>query len=323
MQKLEIIKWLKKDYPKALFKQADSIQKKFCKDIVHLRAIIEFSNFCKKNCSYCGLRKNNKKLCRYRIDVDQIYKRALKAFNLGYKTIVLQSGEDDVYSNDLLCWLIGKIKKNTDCALTLSLGEKSFKEYKRLKEAGADRYLLKFETSDRLLFKKVKPNSSFESRLQCVRWLRELGYQSGSGNIIGLPGQTIESLADDILLIKELNLDMVGVGPFIPHPETPLADKRSGSADLTLKVIALIRILTKNVHLPVTTALASLDKNFVKKSLFAGANVIMSNLTPLKYKKLYQVYPGKFDFSENNYAKRIIKETGKTVGKDRGDSLRL
>ena len=221
-KKEEIVKHLTCNKNRNILKEADSIRKEHCGDEVHIRGIIEFSNYCERDCLYCGLRKSNKKLTRYRMTADEIFKAARKVEEFKYKTIVLQSGEDDYYRIEELCGLVKRIKKEIDCAVTLSIGERTYDEYKQLREAGADRYLLKFETSNKKLFVFLKPGSLYEKRLKRLEWLRDLGYQVGSGNMVGLPGQTLEMLADDILLINKLDLDMIGIGPFIPpiliHP---------------------------------------------------------------------------------------------------------
>ena len=207
-----------------LFSLADEVRKKYVGDDVHLRGLIEFSNICKRTCKYCGLRCENKTLDRYRISPEDIIVYAKNAVDMGYKTIVLQSGEDEFYSKDVLCKIIKGIKK-LDVALTLSVGERSFEDYKAFKDAGADRYLIRIETTDRNLYKTMHPNMDFDNRVRCLKDLKKLGFETGTGCLVGLPNQTIESLADDILFFKEINADMVGIGPFIPHPDTPLRDE--------------------------------------------------------------------------------------------------
>ena len=204
----------KKDY--WLFKEADKVRHENVGDEVHLRGLIEFSNICKRQCKYCGLRSPNKEIDRYRLFEEEILLTAKNAVNLGYRTIVLQSGEDDYFDTDKMCNIIREIKK-LDVALTLSIGEKTYDEYKAFKESGADRYLLRIETTDKNLYKEMHPGVNIENRLECLYNLKELGYETGTGCLVGLPNQTIESLANDILFFKELNADMVGIGPFIPH----------------------------------------------------------------------------------------------------------
>ena len=205
-----------------LFSHADRVRKDNTGDEIHLRGLIEFSNTCSRTCKYCGLRAENSRIDRYRMTVEEITECAQKAVNAGYKTIVLQSGEDYSYTTNTLCKIIETIKK-LDTAVTLSIGERSFEDYKAFKDAGADRFLIRIETTDKNLYNQMHPNMSFENRLRCIKDLKKLGYETGTGCLVGLAGQTIESLADDILFFKDINADMIGIGPFIPHPNTPLA----------------------------------------------------------------------------------------------------
>ncbi|KYO64607.1 [FeFe] hydrogenase H-cluster radical SAM maturase HydE [Thermovenabulum gondwanense] len=311
-----------------LYQKADKIRKKYVGDEVHLRGLIEFSNYCRNNCLYCGIRRDNKKVRRYRMEIDEIFETVSLASRLGYKTVVLQSGEDMYYTLDKLTELIKRIKNDMDIAITLSIGERSYEEYEKLYEAGADRYLMRFETSNPELYAKLHPDSSFENRINILKWLKQIGYQTGSGVMIGLPGQTIEDLAEDILMFKKLDLDMIGVGPYICHPDTPLAGNPGGTAEMTLKVIALTRIVTKNTHIPATTALATLrPEDGREKALMAGANVIMPNVTPLKYREHYTLYPNKICINEsalqcNSCIKRRIYSIGRVIGTDYGHSLK-
>ena len=233
--KQELIQILKDESKNEwLFKTADKVRKENVGDEVHLRGLIEFSNICRCQCKYCGLRSGNKNLDRYRILKDELISYAKKAVSMGYKTVVLQSGEDEYYSADKLCEIIKEIKK-FDVAITLSIGEKSFDEYEAFKKAGADRYLLRIETTDKNLYKKMHPNMSFENRVACLYNLKTLGYEVGTGCLVGLPEQTVESLADDILFFKDLKADMIGIGPFLPNPNTPLAKAKTGDFWLSLK----------------------------------------------------------------------------------------
>ena len=216
-----------------LFSLADKVRKENVGDEVHLRALIEFSSTCKRTCKYCGLRAPNKDAKRYNLSSDEIFELAQNAVNLGYKTIVLQSGENDYYTTDKMCEIIERIK-NLDVALTLSIGERSFDDYKAFKNSGADRYLIRIETTDENLYRQMHPNMSFENRVKCLENLKELNYELGTGCLVGLPNQTIESLADDILFFKKMNVQMLGIGPFIPHPNTPLAYAQTGSFTLAL-----------------------------------------------------------------------------------------
>ena len=305
-----------------LFNYADKIRRENVGDDVHLRGLIEFSNICKRTCKYCGLRCENKELERYRIEAEDIVSYAKTAVNMGYKTIVLQSGEDDYFSKDKMCKIISEIKE-LNVALTLSIGEKSFEEYKAYKDSGADRYLLRIETTDRDLYRQMHPNMDFENRVRCLKDLKKLGFEVGSGCLVGLPNQTIESLADDILFFKELNCDMVGIGPFIPHPNTPLKESKSGSFELALKVMALTRILLKDINIPATTAMETLNPNGRIIALKSGANVVMPNVTTSEYRKKYEIYPNKVCINENpaqcfNCISAKIKSIGRGVSAEKG-----
>lgn len=300
-----------------LFSLADKIRKENVGDEVHLRGLIEFSNICKRTCKYCGLRCENKDIDRYRIEPDDIIFYAQKAVDMGYKTIVLQSGEDEYYSRELLCKIIKGIK-TLDVALTLSIGERCFDDYKAFKDCGADRYLIRIETTDKELYKKMHPHMSFENRVRCLKDLGKLGYEVGTGCLVGLPGQTIESLANDILFFKEINADMVGIGPFIAHPHTPLKDCLNGDFTLALKVMALTRILLKNINIPATTAMETLNPNGRIIALQSGANVIMPNVTTTEYRAKYEIYPNKICINENpsqcyNCVSGKIRSIGRSV----------
>lgn len=281
-----------------LFSLADKTREEYVGDEVHLRGLIEFSNICKRQCKYCGLRCEDKFIDRYRISKENIISYAEHAVNMGYKTIVLQSGEDEYYNTDLMCEIIEGIKK-LGVALTLSIGEKTYEEYKAFKEAGADRYLIRIETTDKTLYNQMHPNMDFDNRVRCLENLGRLGYEVGTGCLVGLPNQTIESLADDILFFKEINADMVGIGPFIPHPHTPLKDSATGSFTLALKVMALTRILLKDINIPATTAMETLNPNGRIIALQSGANVVMPNVTTTEYRARYEIYPNKICINEN------------------------
>lgn len=323
MNKQEIIEILsdntKNDW---LFKEADRIRHENVGNEVHLRGLIEFSNICKRQCKYCGLRSPNKEVERYRILKDELLIYAKNAINMGYKTIVLQSGEDEYYDTDKMVEIIREIKK-LDVALTLSIGEKTHDEFKAFKDAGADRYLLRIETTDKELYKSMHPNASFENRKQCLYDLKSLGFEMGTGCLVGLPNQTIESLADDILFFKELDADMVGIGPFIPHEQTPLKDTQKGDFWLALKVMALTRINLPDINIPATTAMETLNPNGRIIALQSGANVVMPNVTSTEYRKKYEIYPGKICINENPEQCRgciegKIKSIGRTISNDKG-----
>ena len=323
MHKQEIIDILsdssKNDW---LFKEADRVRRVNVGDEIHLRGLIEFSNICKCQCKYCGLRSPNKEAERYRILKDDIIKTASNAVSLGYKTIVLQSGEDDYYDTDKMAEIIREIKK-LDVALTLSIGEKTYDEYKAFKEAGADRYLLRIETTDENLYKEMHPHASYENRKRCLYDLKSLGFETGTGCLVGLPGQTTESLADDILFFKELDADMVGIGPFIPHKQTPLKDTAKGDFWLALKVMALTRINLPDINIPATTAMETLNPNGRIIALNSGANVVMPNVTPTNYRAKYEIYPGKICINDQPEKCRgcieaKIKAIGRTISREKG-----
>jgi biotin synthase len=310
-----------------LFNFADKVRKDFCGDGILLRGIIEFSSFCNRECFYCGLNKSNQNLSRYRMDKNEILKSIAYLAECKIKTVVLQSGEDS--GTDILCIrdIISEIKSKFDMAVTLSLGERSRDDYKILKDAGASRYLLKMETLDKSLYMLMHPGMSFDQRLQCLDVLRELGYQVGSGNIVGLPGQSLRMIAQDIIFFKEREFDMIGIGPFIPHNDSPFSGAERGEALLTLKTIALTRIVTKNAHLPATTALGSLDQDYRLDGLKCGANVLMPNFTPQPYRKLYEIYPGKRCIDEpvgacNFCMDSMAKSIGRFIDYGKGDSLK-
>ena len=241
---------------------------------------------------------------------------------MGYKTVVLQSGEDEYYDSDKICEIIEGIKR-LDVALTLSIGERTFDEYKAFKKAGADRYLLRIETTDKNLYENMHPNASYENRIRCLFDLKSLGYETGTGCLVGLPNQTVESLAEDILFFKELDADMVGIGPFIPHEETPLANCQKGDFWLALKVMALTRLELPNINIPATTAMETLNSNGRIIALQSGANVVMPNVTSKEYRKKYEIYPGKICVNENPEQCRGCIEAkicsiGRTISNDKG-----
>lgn len=293
LTKDEILKLLEdNDINDQLFNAADFVREKHLGNVVNLRGLIEFTNICKRNCMYCGLRRDNKNIKRYRLTEDEIFDFASKAVNYGYKTIVLQGGEDDWFDISKMTNIIKKIK-SLGVALTLSLGEKTFEEYEAFKDAGADRYLIRIETTDKKLYTDMDPDMSFENRLECLDNLCKLGYEVGTGILVGLPNQTLDSIADDILFFKKINADMIGIGPFIPNLDTPLKDSKGGSLTLSLKVMAITRLLLPDINIPATTAMESLAPDGRIKALQNGANVVMPNVTEGEYRKLYALYPGK------------------------------
>lgn len=278
-----------------LFAAADRVRRQHIGDEIFLRGIIEFSNVCECNCLYCGLRKANKKLNRYRMTEEEILAAALDLAETHIPTVVLQSGEDSFYSTDRICRLIDRIMSETGLIITLSIGEKSVADYQAFKQAGVNRYLLKHETASPDLYKYLRPGCRLDKRIQCLQSLKSLGFETGTGNMVGLPGQTYEILADDLLLMKLLDADMLGIGPFIAHPATPLAGIENDDTELTLRVLAIARLLTRNTNIPATTALTVLNPHGRLQALQAGANVVMPDFTPEPYKGRYDIYPGKTD----------------------------
>lgn len=295
-------------YSPELFAAADKVRKEQVGDEIFLRGIIEFSNHCERNCLYCGLRKGNASLSRYRMSEDEIIVTAEQIKKTGVPTVVLQSGEDSFYNTEMICRLIERIRKETDLIITLSIGERALNDYKAFQQAGANRYLLKHETASAELYKYLRPGCEWENRLQCLRWLKELGFETGTGNMVGLPGQTPEILADDLLVMKLLDADMLGIGPFIAHPDTPLAGIDNDDIELTLRVLALARLITRNTNIPATTALSTLHPQGRLLALQAGANVVMPDFTPEIYKTRYDIYPGRKDVGS---AVEIISKLGK------------
>ncbi len=284
----------------SLFDFAEAVRRQFVGDGVLLRGIIEFSNVCRNTCLYCGLNRGNRRLQRYRLTREQILASAEQTRAAGVRTVVLQSGEEDDLDADWLREIVARIKSSLDLAVTLCVGERSRAEYQLWRRAGADRYLLKIETSDPDLYERLHPGMSFANRRGCLQDLAELGYQTGSGNLVGLRGQTVTHLARDVQFFKEGNFDMISVSPFIPHPETPLAQEPAGDLRMTLKMTALARIVSRNAHIPATTALGSLHgRDERPKALAAGANVLMPNFTPAPYRRHYEIYPNKRCISEN------------------------
>ena len=318
----EILSLFEDEAKDELFTRANAVKEKvFGKDVI-LRGIVEFSSYCRCACSYCGLFCDNSELKRYRFSVDEIVKYAKAAYDAGYKSIILQSGEDLSYTADMISEAIKRIKAFGDVSLTLSIGERKKEEYEQWHKDGADRYLLKHETYDEALYNTLHPHSSFKQRLECLRNLKEIGFETGSGFMVGLPGQTRESLAGDILLLKDLEVEMAGIGIFISHPSTPLAGSTPGNTIDAIKCIAITRLLLNNCHLPSTT---SIEVGSTEKysSLLAGANVIMKKVEPYKYRKMYEIYPNhkivdKTVLEERIELENFVESVGLTVSKSKG-----
>lgn len=270
---------------------ADSI---YGKDI-YIRGLIEFTNYCKNDCYYCGIQRSNKNALRYRLTEEEILQCCAEGYQLGFRTFVLQGGEDPYYTDERVVELVKKIKKEyPDCALTLSIGEKPYESYEKFYKAGADRYLLRHETADLEHYRKLHPEEmSQKNRMECLRNLKQIGFQTGCGFMVGSPFQTVESIAKDFVFIHQLKPDMVGIGPFIPHKDTRFAKEQEGTLEDTLFYLSLIRIMEKNVLLPATTALATIHPRGRELGILAGANVVMPNLSPKSVREKYALYDGK------------------------------
>lgn len=293
---------------------------------VFIRGLIEFTNYCKNDCYYCGIRRSNQKVSRYRLNEEDILACCSQGYELGFRTFVLQGGEDGYFTVQRMTELIKKIKTHyPDCALTLSLGEKKEKDYRAFREAGADRYLLRHETADPFHYRILHPEPlSLENRKSCLYTLKKLGFQTGAGFMVGSPGQTPETLAEDFLFLRELNPEMVGIGPFISHKDTPFRDKPDGSMEDTLFYLALLRLMLPHVLLPATTALGTIHQKGRELGILSGANVVMPNLSPLSVRKKYMLYDGKIATGDEaaeglENLKERMKSIGCQIVTDRGD----
>jgi biotin synthase len=332
----QIEKWLRETDDQALeqlWDAADGVRKKHVGDAVHLRGLIEASNYCVRKCTYCGLASENKEMVRYRMNADEILSCAEEAASYGYGTVVIQTGEDYGVKTQWLADIIKRVKSRLPLAVTLSMGERPFKDLEIWLNAGADRYLLRFETSDTELYKLIHPplpNQTID-RFEILHQLKQLGYETGSGVMIGIPGQTYRTLANDIDTFRQYDMDMIGVGPYIPNPDTPLEkgglsfdvspdDQVHNTEMMTYKVIALTRLVCPDANIPSTTALATINKKSGRElGLSRGANVVMPNLTPVEYRTKYDIYPGKACLNET--AKQCqgclsarIASIGRTIG---------
>lgn len=284
---------------------------------VYIRGLIEISNICKNDCLYCGIRRGNKKCERYRLTKEQILSCCDEGYPLGFRTFVLQGGEDSHFTDDCICEIITAIKsKYPDCAVTLSLGERSFESYQRLHDAGADRYLLRHETADKEHYKKLHPEEMlFENRMECLKNLKKIGFQTGCGFMVGSPYQTNATLAKDLKFIEEFKPEMCGIGPFIPHKDTGFRNHSAGTVELTCYLLSIIRLISPNILLPATTALGSIDPMGREKGIMAGANVVMPNLSPEDAKQKYQLYNNKLSSGAEAAAnKRMLEERMESIG---------
>jgi biotin synthase len=316
LSRREILDWLRESDParlKELYAWADRVRKEHVGDAIHLRGLIEISSHCVRQCMYCGLRQANQSLTRYRMSREEILGCAREAVSLGYGTVVMQAGEDDELTAEWIAEIVRWIKRETPLAVTLSLGERTAGELALWREAGADRYLLRFETSDEKLYRAIHPQRRMCSthRMVLLQQLQRLGYEAGGGVMVGIPGQSYESLAGDVAAFRSLDLDMIGIGPYIAHPRTPLgsgqlrppvdaAEQAPNTEEMVYKMVALARLVCPTANIPATTALATINKtNGRRQGLSVGANVVMPNLTPVKYRRLYEIYPAKVCIDES------------------------
>lgn len=308
--------------------KAVEVRQKHYGNSVYIRGLIEISNYCKNDCLYCGIRKSNRSCERYRLSKEEILSCCDEGYPLGFRTFVMQGGEDMYYTDDALCDIIRSIKeKYPDCAVTLSLGERSYDSYKRLKDAGADRYLLRHETADKAHYEKLHPQSlSFDNRMECLKNLRTLGYQVGCGFMVGSPHQTSAELAKDLVFLQEFRPEMCGIGPFIPHKDTPFKEYASGSLELTCYLLSLVRLILPTVLLPSTTALGSIHPKGREMGILAGANVVMPNLSPFDNREKYMLYNNKLSSGSESAQNLLeLKEKMSSIGYEitvsRGDAI--
>ena len=317
------------DAAELLRKRADEVCRKYYGKKVFLRGLIEISSYCKNDCLYCGIRRSNKDAERYRLDREKIMLCAESGYELGFRTFVMQGGEDSYFTDDMMCGIISELrKKYPDCAITLSLGERSFESYKHMKDAGADRYLLRHEAANEDLYKKLHPSElSLQNRKDCLFQLKELGYQVGAGFMVGAPFQTTDDLIADLRFLQELQPQMIGIGPFVPHHCTPFADEKGGTLELTLRLLGILRLLFPKVLLPATTALGTIAPNGRELGLQTGCNVVMPNLSPVDVRKKYELYDNKICTGEEAAECRMclqrrIESAGYEVAAERGDCIK-
>lgn len=309
-----------------LFERAVQTARQQFQNRIYIRGLIEFTNYCKNNCYYCGIRRDNKNADRYRLTAEEILLCCQEGYKLGYRTFVLQGGEDGYYTDARICEIVSSVKRlYPDCAVTLSIGEKSVESYQRFFEAGADRYLLRHETADAGHYASLHPKEmSFENRRRCLSELKAIGYQVGAGFMVGSPGQTVECLAEDLEYLEELQPHMIGIGPYIVHNQTPFAGSPNGSVEQTLVLIGILRLMFPKVLLPATTALGTLAADGRERGILAGANVIMPNLSPVGVRKKYSLYENKICTGEESAQcmqciQNRMKQIGYEIVVDRGD----
>lgn len=292
----ELLKLLStNEYDSELHTLADEVRREIYGEDVYIRGLIEISNYCKNNCYYCGIRRGNKSAVRYRLTKDDILACCEEGYKLGFRTFVMQGGEDPYYTDDVMCGIVSAVRERySDCAITLSLGERSYESYLALYNAGANRYLLRHETANAEHYGKLHPQSmNLQNRKDCLFNLKEIGYQVGSGFMVGSPYQTTENLVEDLRFLQKLSPDMIGIGPYVTHAQTPFASFENGSVELTLRLLSVLRLMFPYVLLPSTTALGTLHPQGRELGLKAGANVVMPNLSPVKVRKLYELYENK------------------------------
>lgn len=312
-----------------LQEKAIATREKFYGNKVYMRGLIEFTNYCVRDCTYCGIRKSNDNAERYRLSEEQIMQCCDLGYELGYRTFVLQGGEDEYFDDDKIVALIRSIKeKYPDTAITLSIGEKSYESYKKYFDAGADRYLLRHETNSQELYEKLHPKMSYKNRIRCLEDLKKIGFQVGAGFMVGLPGQKNEDFVKDLMFLKRLQPEMVGIGPFMPQKDTPLRDEKAGSPEKTCILLSIIRLLLPEVLMPATTALGSVDKKGREMGLKAGANVVMPNLSPTNVREKYSLYDGKICTGDEaahcrNCIEGRINSVGFQVDMGRGDHISI
>lgn len=315
-------------YNEILTAEADKVRRKYYGNSVFVRGLIEISNICKNDCYYCGIRKSNRNVSRYRLTEDEIYSCCENGYNLGLRTFVLQGGEDLYFSDIVLCRIVNNIKnKYPECAVTLSMGERSYESYKNLKSAGADRYLLRHETADSIHYSKLHPiDMSLENRKRCLYNLKSLGYQTGAGFMVGSPFQTVDNIVSDFQFLRELEPEMIGIGVFIPHHDTPFGNYPNGDIELNLKLLSIARLMFPKVLLPATTALGTVSPDGRERGIKAGCNVVMPNLSPLKFRKSYELYDNKICNGEESAQcieclKKRIESVGYVLDMGRGDYI--
>lgn len=315
-----------KDLSEYLFARSAALARERFGNKIYIRGLIEFTNYCKNNCFYCGIRAENIKAERYRLSKEDILSCCQEGYALGYRTFVLQGGEDPHFNDDILCDIVYSIKsKYPDCAVTLSVGERSRESYQRLFDSGANRYLLRHETADASHYSKLHPvNMSLENRMECLYNLKDIGYQTGTGFMVGSPYQTAATIAEDLLFISRLKPQMVGIGPFIPHKDTPFRSCAAGSMEMTLFLIGVLRLMIPPLLIPSTTALGTISPTGREKGILAGANVVMPNLSPVKVRKKYALYDNKICTGEeaaecSGCLERRMNSIGYTLCVDRGD----